>query len=90
MDVQMVLVFFGVASKKLSEFDWMRLIPRFRVDKYKYGAVGIELTSPWGKSGTGLGFGLGLIDLWLGWPRLEENLHHDGCRHEPIAEPVGS
>lgn len=88
MDVQMAMVFLGSVANKVSEFDWMRLVPRFKVDKYKYGVAAIEFTMPWQKMGLGVGLGLGRVDLWFGWPRIEENLHHDNCFHPPIAQPV--
>ena len=90
MDFQMALVFLGATASKVSKFDWSRLIPRLRVDKYKYGAAGIELTWPWRSEGFGLGLGLGTIDIWLGWPKSEENLHNEECKHPKVAAPVDS
>jgi len=79
---QIALVFLGVYADKVIKFDYKRLIPQARVEKYSYGVVGVELTAPWGANGLGIGFGLGVVDLWLGWPRLEENLHTADCKHE--------
>lgn len=90
MNVQMAFVLLGSMADRVSKFDWMRLIPKFRVDKYKYGVVGIEFTMPWKREGLGVGLGLGTIDLWFGWPSLEEDLHTGTCHHEPIAQPVDS
>ena len=87
MDIQTAFIFLGSAASKVSKFDWRRLIPRFKVDHYKYGAGGIEFT--W-RVGPGVGLGLGVVDLWFGWPRLEENLHTEECRHPRIATPVES
>lgn len=72
----------------------MRLIPRIKIEKYpinsikakdddkhrsKYGwspVVGVTLTR---KEGWGIGFGLGLLDFWFGWPREQERLCRKGC-----------
>lgn len=58
--------------------DLFRVVPKFKIEKYEYGAVGVEFT--W-KKRVGIGLGLGVIDLWFGWTRREENLHFDGCVH---------
>ena len=90
LDPQTVLLFLGAYATKVRKFDYKRLIPRGRVDKYAYAAAGIEITWPWGKEGLGIGFGLGVIDFWVGWPHLEESLHIEGCRHAPVEAPVKS
>lgn len=96
IDVQGVKVFLGVGWDKVTKVKWSKLIPRFRVDRYPISnskknevgwapALGLELT--W-KMGPGIGVGLGLVDIWFGWPRSQENLHHDGCGHAPVAKKV--
>lgn len=89
VDIQVVLLYLRGVADKAREFDWSRLIPRGRVEKYQYGVVGFEFTL---RPGFGVGFGLGTIDLWLGWPRLEPNLHRAGCTHDPVksVEPFDS
>lgn len=78
VDIQYVRVLVGVSLDKLKDFNWKKLIPRFRVDWYQYAAAGIEFT--W-REGPGVGLGLGIIDLWFGWPRGEESLHTKECVH---------
>jgi hypothetical protein len=75
---------------KVAKFDWKKLLPTGRMDRYSYGTVGIEFTTPWGWHGAGVGLGLGRFDFWVGWPKRRASLHYDGCRHEPVAEPVDS
>lgn len=83
MDV--ALVFLSATLDRVAKFDWKRLIPKFRVDHYRYGVLAVEPT--W-RVGLGIGLGLGRVDLWFGWPRQEESLHTAECHHEPIAKPV--
>lgn len=78
VDVQGVLVFLGSIKDKAVR---SRFVPKFRVDRYEHGGVGVDLTSPWGQTGLGIGAGLGKVDLWFGWPRHRESLHYTGCSH---------
>lgn len=63
---------------KVAKFDYSKLIPRARSEKYSYGTAGFEFT--W-KVGLGVGLGLGVWDVWFGWPRNQESLHTGDCRH---------
>lgn len=90
VDVPGVLLVLGRTKDRVINFKWSKLIPRFKVDKYFFNedegtkwpwVLWFEATSPWGKTGLGLGLGLGRLDVWFGWPRAEENLHYEGCRH---------
>lgn len=86
VDPKAALIFLGAYADRLLKFDWKRLVPHGRLEKYSYGAAGIEFTMPWGREGFGLGLGLGVIDVWVGWPRAEENLHTEDCKHEVQVE----
>ena len=81
LDIQGVIIVLGSITDKIKKFDWSRLVPRFKFDKYPHAGVGIDLT--W-KVGPGIGFGVGKFDLWFGWPRAEEDLHYRGCGHGAI------
>lgn len=60
-----------------SNFDYRKLVPKGRMDKYTYAAAGIEMTWPWRKEdsgfavgeGLGVGIGIGKYDFWFGWSR---------------------
>jgi hypothetical protein len=84
MDLQFLQAFLGTTVDKVKKFDYKRLIPRGRMERYSYAVAGIELTWPWRKEGLGIGIGLGVIDIWVGWPRLEENLHTEDCKHDEV------
>ena len=62
-----------------ARFDYSKLIPSVKVDKYSFASPGFETT--WRRPGVGVGLGLGVIDFWVGWKRTEENLHVEGCTH---------
>lgn len=90
VDVQGVLTVLGRAKDRLINFKWSKLVPRGKVTKYFFNedegtrwpwALGLDLTAPWGKTGLGLGIGLGRLDVWVGWPRTEEDLHSENCVH---------
>lgn len=89
VDAQMTLLYLRGVAGKVRKFDWSRLIPRFKVQRYQYGVAGIEFTL---RQGFGLGLGLGVVDLWFGWPKPEQNLHRPGCSHDPVrvVEPFDS
>lgn len=76
VDLQGIIVALGNFKDKA-----LRVVPKFKVDKYEYGAAGVEFTC---SKGVGIGLGLGVVDLWFGWPRREENLHFSGCVHRPL------
>lgn len=70
-----------------------KLIPKLKVISYSpfnkkelnaagWGrTLGFEMTSPWGREGLGIAFGLGLKDFWFGWPKVEQ-LHTATCGHK--------
>jgi hypothetical protein len=93
IDVQYVKALLGTTVDKLAKFDYSKLVPKFRSEKYAYGVAGIEFTLPWKKEGLGIGVGLGVLDFWFGWPKDDGPLHYEGCLHEKpvkVPEPVGS
>lgn len=81
LSLEYVLAFVSVSTNKVKKFEWLRLVPQFRVDEYRGwpASAGIELT--W-RVGLGIGFGLGIYDLWFGWPRSDKGLHVSECGHE--------
>jgi hypothetical protein len=83
VDIRYILAFLQATVNEALEL-LMALLPKFKIEKYSYSVLGIELTAPWGRSGLGLGIGLGVIDLWVGWPRSQESLHHHGCAHDSL------
>jgi hypothetical protein len=86
MDLQYIKTLWGNTLDKMAKFDYRRLIPKGRVDRFTYGTAGIAITWPWRKEGLGIGLGLGVWDVWAGWPRHQENLHYDGCLHSAVKE----
>lgn len=79
-------------------------LPKIRVQRYplhnskdaeKPGwapILGIEFTGranefTW-RPGPGIAIGLGLIDIWFGWPTRERKLHYKGCLHDKSVQPA--
>lgn len=85
IELKDIQIFLRSFMDRLAKFDYTKLVPKGKVDKYEYSAGGVEMTWPWRREGPwfsrdggwttgvglGLGFGLGKYDIWTGWPRVK-------------------